>query len=248
MATPILSGTKSALNKLLRYFGQKLVSIERPTRSFTEFFDHLKSHDFVPTTILDVGAASGTLALYSSFPAARFILVEALHEFEPALRKIAQNYNCEIHMVGVGADVGTAVLNLHQDPYGSYIEGVSTDAVVKGQRQIKIATIFDLLDAKPIVRPALAKFDIQGYELEAIRGMRDRVQSFDVYIIETSLHSVSANPPDLYSVVSFMKQHGYSVYDILDGILRPMDGDLAYVDLVFVKDDGPLRRNACRWC
>ncbi len=247
MATAILRGTKRVANRLLSHFGQKLVSAKRPTRSFTEFFDHLKRHDFVPATVLDVGAASGSLWLLRSFPAARLILVEALREFEPALRRLADKYSCEIHMVAVGAKQGTAVLNLHQDPFGSYIDGIATDAICRGQRRIEIATLSQLLGDTPIVGPALAKFDIQGCELEAIRGMGEHVQSFDLYIIETSLHSVSANPPDLYHVVAFMKQRGFSVYDILDGLMRPLDDDLAQVDLVFVKDDGPLRRNASKW-
>jgi FkbM family methyltransferase len=247
MANPILRYTKRAVAPVLARLGQKLVHLGRPTRNFAEFFEHIKRRGFVPATVLDVGAASGTLPLHDAFPQAHFILIEALAEFEPSLKRLAARYDCEIHLVGAGRVSGTAVLALHEDPYGSFIEEIQTDGTVKGTREIQIQTIEEILDRRPPPRPALAKFDVQGFELEAVDGMGRWLAAFDVVIIETTTTIVCSHPPDLATVVSFMKARGFSVFDILDGILRPFDGDLGQIDLVFVKDDGPFRRDAGRW-
>jgi FkbM family methyltransferase len=248
MAEGVLRNTKQLANFLLAGIGYKLVSIDRPTRDFRQFFDHLKRHGFVPRTVLDVGAASGTRSLHDAFSQARFVLVEALQEFEPALRALAARLpNCEVHMVAVGAVPGKITLNLHDDPYGSFVGEAREDAPTHGQRRIKIVTLDEILAANPPACPALAKFDIQGHEIEALKGLERYFNHFDVFIIETSLHITSSSPPDLYTIVTFMRDRGYSVFDLLDGLVRPLDGDLAQIDLVFVRDDGPFRRSAGKW-
>lgn len=247
MANQALKHIKRAIAPALARLGQKLVPLERPTRDFSEFFEHIKRRGFLPATVLDVGAASGTLPLHYAFPKAHFILIEALAEFEPSLRQLATRYDCEIHPVGAGRVSGTAILALHEDPYGSFIEEIQPEGAIKGTRKIQIRPIKEILDQRPPQLPALAKFDVQGFELEAIDGMGDWLAAFDVVIIETTTTIVCSRPPDFATVVSFMKARGFSVFDILDGILRPYDGDLGQIDLVFVKDDGPFRRDAGRW-
>jgi len=248
MAGVILRRSKQLANYLLAGVGHKLVRIDRPTRDFPEFFEHLKRRGFVPRTVLDVGAASGTPSLHDAFPQARFVLVEALQEFEPALRALAaRTLSCEVHMVGVSALRGKITLNLHDDPYGSFVGEARGDTPTHGQREITIVTLDEIFADNPPALPALAKFDIQGHEIEALKGMERNFDQFDVFIIETSLHITSASPPDLYTVINFMRARGYSVFDMLDGLMRPLDGDLAQIDLVFVRDDGPFRRDAGKW-
>jgi hypothetical protein len=39
-----------------------------------------------------------------------------------------------------------------------------------------------------------------------------------------------------------MKQYSFVVYEIFDARTRPLDGALAQVDILFVREDGPLRK------
>jgi hypothetical protein len=43
--------------------------------------------------------------------------------------------------------------------------------------------------------------------------------------------------------ITYMKNIGYVVYDIVGGINRPLDYALGQKDLVFVKDNGFFRRS-----
>jgi hypothetical protein len=40
-----------------------------------------------------------------------------------------------------------------------------------------------------------------------------------------------------------MKDHGFVAYDIHLALNRPLDGALAQIDIVFVKEYGPFRRD-----
>ena len=245
----LVNGTVNRiLNPILGWAGYRLTPIDRPTRTFEQFFAHVKRLGFEPRTVIDVGAASGTLCLHRAFPQAHFVLVEALSEFEKPLRELSRQYKCDIHLVGVGAEVGTAQLCLHEDPYGTYVDQGTHDAKLRGRREIEISTLSEILGAHQCVAPMLAKFDIQGYELEALKGMGSYLREVDVFIIETTLYLGSTTErPDLYSILSFMRENEYSVFDILDGLVRPFNGDLTQLDLVFVKDKGMFRQHVGRW-
>lgn len=63
---------------------------------------------FRPKTVIDVGVASGTEELYSAFPEATLLLIEALKQFEPNLISILQRYRGSYLIAAAGARTGEA--------------------------------------------------------------------------------------------------------------------------------------------
>jgi hypothetical protein len=57
---------------------------------------------FKPKTVIDVGVASGTEELYSAFPEATLLLIEALNQFEPNLVSILKRYRGSYLIVAAG--------------------------------------------------------------------------------------------------------------------------------------------------
>jgi len=49
--------------------------------------------------------------------------------------------------------------------------------------------------------------------------------------------------PQLYDIVTFMKQNDFVVYEIYDGRNRLLDGALAQVDVMFVKENGMFKKD-----
>ncbi len=237
---PILRVLKSAANAALhRTVRYKLVPLERPTRTYLEFFEHIKTLGFHPKTVIDVGAADGTHDLHTAFPDAQFVLIEPLAEFEPALRKLASQYNASVHMAAAGSQAGEAELAVSTDLFGSSLDHEVAEA--SSVRSVSVATLDDLIGETNAHGPMLVKVDVQGHEIDVLRGAAQSVANFEVIILETTTFRVCDH--DLYSMVTFMKGLGYSVYDILDGLLRPYDNALGQIDLVFVKDDGLFRQS-----
>ena len=96
--------------------------------------------------------------------------------------------------------------------------------------------------------PELIKLDIQGYELEALKGASLTFGKTEVYILEVSLFSFSDVPgmPILSDVVNFMLERSYVAYDFLGFLRRPLDNALGQCDMAFVKKNG-LLRNSDDW-
>lgn len=111
------------------------------------------------------------------------------------------------------------------------------------QREIEIIMIDDLIESAKINNPELIKLDIQGFELEALKGAEKTFGYTEVYILEVSLFPYNEAPdmPVLSDVINFMLNRGYVVYDFPGFLRRPLDGALGQCDICFVKRNGFLK-------
>ncbi len=220
--------------------------MKRPTRNFSDFFKHLKSLDFKPSYCIDIGAASGTQIIYEAFPDACHIAFEPLPEFHDDLEKALAPYKHEIHHCALMAKPGEDTLLRHPDRYGS-----SMMHRRRKNYQNLIPVTIDTLDAKVgaerVSGDVLIKIDCQGADLFVLRGGRKTLSKASVVIVEASLFRFwGDHHPDFFEIIRFMHNHGFALYDILDGLYRPYDDALGQLDLAFVKEDGPFRK-AHQW-
>ena len=94
--------------------------------------------------------------------------------------------------------------------------------------------------------PALCKIDVQGFELEVLKGMTNIIDKIDVFIIECHFLDTLENIPDFSEVLIFLKKYDFVIYDIISLGHRPLDNALAETDLVFVKTKSIFRSDN-RW-
>jgi len=216
---------------------------------FDEALFHLIETGFYPNLIVDVGAADGTPPLQNAFPQANFFWIEPLQEFEPALKKLQNQFHGDYVIAGVGKEEGSFILNVHEDLHGSTMFNETGGEQFDGkQRHVPVLTLNKLghIYNWQQFSKILLKVDVQGFELEVLKGANGILPNVDVIILEVSLFKFLKNAPDFHEVVDYMKTIGYVVYDIIGGINRPLDFSLGQVDLVFVKESGSLRQSH-RW-
>ena len=68
----------------------------------------------------------------------------------------------------------------------------------------------------------------------------------DLFIIEVALFEFTGRPL-ANEVIAFMKSRGYFIYDVAGFIRRPLDGNLALMDICFVRADAPFRGPRSAW-
>ena len=90
--------------------------------------------------------------------------------------------------------------------------------------------------------PDLVKLEVQGFELEALRGADSLFAKTELFILEVSLFPFIAGTPIVREVIAFMAERGYELYDIPGSGRRPYDGALGQVDFAFARTQGTLRR------
>lgn len=224
--------------------------IGSPRRSVGDMqalLEDLHSRNFAPTAILDVGANNSEWSRMakSIFPKANCFMVEPQLEMEQPLRSFCEKHpGSKYFLAGAGASSGHMALTIWDDLAGSsFLPATSFELQGMGkQRMVPIITLNDLIASQQIPMPQFVKLDVQGFELEVLKGGSQLFGSVEVFILETSCYRFMEGIPLFHEVVAFMAERGYVIYDFPGFLRRPLDGALGQVDVCFVLEQGRLRR------
>jgi hypothetical protein len=88
--------------------------------------------------------------------------------------------------------------------------------------------------------PILLKLDVQGFELEVLRGAEETMKRAEVILLELSLVRYNRTAPLFDEIVKFMKEHSFLAYDFCD--FHRFDDVVLQLDAFFVKENSPLRK------
>jgi FkbM family methyltransferase len=225
-------------------------SDKRPIGKMDLLLEDLKKRGLNCTTIVDVGAncANWSRIAKKVYPSANFCLIEPQIEMKDDLENFCNEFKNSIYfLAGAGAKKDVLTLTVWDDLGGSSFLPKPVEKLknIGKQREIEIITIDDLIDSLKIKLPELIKLDIQGFELEALKGAEKTFGYTEVYILEVSLFSFADVPgqPILSDVINFMLERDYVVYDFAGFLRRPLDGALGQCDICFVKRDGFFRKS-----
>ncbi|MEA5467350.1 FkbM family methyltransferase [Spirulina sp. 06S082] len=91
--------------------------------------------------------------------------------------------------------------------------------------------------------PDLVKLDVQGYELEILKGVEENLAGIQVIIAELAVLELYQGTPLLSEVVQWFSQRNWETYDICGFWRRPLDLAMWNVDFMFVPRDHSLRQD-----
>jgi hypothetical protein len=104
------------------------------------------------------------------------------------------------------------------------------------QRQIDLRMIRldDLLDVRKVSGFNMIKLDVQGAELDVLRGGPRTLAAAEVILMETSSMNYNEGAPTFAEVIRFMDINGFTPVDLYDP-QRDMTGNLIQIDVVFLR-------------
>lgn len=200
----------------------------------------LKQNGFRPNWAIDVGAFVGewTLMLKSIFPDTAALMIEPLSEKKPFLEKICKDYpDCQYVSALVGAEEKEKIPFIIRES-GSHLPLHSMKENTR-YVQLPLTTLDKLTSGSPFSKSNFLKLDIQGYELEALKGAKSVLETVEVIVMEISLIPID-NAPIFYDVIKFMDEQNFRLYDICTFWYRPLDGGLWQIDAFFCKKTSHL--------
>ena len=206
--------------------------------SMAEVLDLIVDLGFSPTTVIDVGVAKGTPALYTHFPNAQYLLIEPLKEFENNLKEICKEYDAEYILAAAGAKSDMMVIRISPKLEGSSL--LWTDGV---KRTVPVITLDSVIKEKNLRGPYLLKVDVQGAELQVLDGASTLLKDTELVILEVSFFRFIDGYPEFYDVIDYMKKRGFVAFEVFGGHNRPLDGARAQVDIAFVREEGIFRKS-----
>jgi FkbM family methyltransferase len=222
------------------------VAKKQPTRTFAEYFWCLKNiHSFRPDACVDVGAGSGTPALYSAFPEQFHILFEPLKPLLPALQKATRNIRHVVYNTALMDKAGARDIKKGQNLLTSTLmhQNAPRSTDDPNVERITVSTLDKVMRKHPEYETLLLKTDCQGADLLVLQGAIETLKKCEVVVVKCAMFRFwGDHQPDFYDVVHFMKQQDFAVHDFLEGLFRPLDRALGQIDVAFVKERGMFRK------
>ena len=178
---------------------------------------------------LDLGAFEGkwTKLLREIYPSAQVIMVDANADKEPLLRAIG---DCRIAVLGDTDGKEVDYYKCQDGDTGSgngiYRENTAFKFVAEKRKCITLSTLLGSAEGFDLI-----KMDIQGAELDVIRGGLPIVRNSRYLLLELQTHDYNLGAPHFEEVVAFLHGEGFGVVDIVD--LMYSGDKLIQADILF---------------
>lgn len=85
------------------------------------------------------------------------------------------------------------------------------DYLLTEKRNIKIRKLDQVLKNKNLIRPILIKIDVQGYELEVLKGSKKILSKIDYLLVEVSKNRMYNNQATEREIVTFLKKKKFTI-------------------------------------
>lgn len=208
-------------------------------------FRNMRKLGFDPKFIVDIGAFNGgwTAMARAEFPDATILMLEAQETKRPILEEMKQTGRGKIdfRMAVMGATDGEEVVFHVYDNSPTASSMLQDNASTPTSKvATKLRTLDSILSADNFPSPDLIKLDVQGYELEVLKGASTALATAKAVLMEVTILELYQKNPILSDVTAFMREQGFRAYDICSLIRRPLDQALCQLDIIFVKEDSKL--------
>jgi FkbM family methyltransferase len=201
---------------------------------------------FAHRTVIDVGAGRGQFALFAQarFPNAEIFAIEPGRASYDILTRVhASSPSVHPLHVAAAATTGEATLHVTADAdSSSTLPLEQQDHLFPGTHEVRTESVrtepLDALLPGTWQRPALLKIDVQGGELNVLRGGERTLANVDEVFVEVSYVALYRGQPRADEVVDYLAQRGFEVAaEYPSG--RDQAGRLLQADLRFIRSGPP---------
>ena len=212
-------------------------------------------------SVIDVGVHKETPFLIKVFPDVKHYLIEPSGEFIDEIKENYRDIDFNFLQIALSDREGDAwyVCRTRTNKMVNLIDGIPTNQEVKcpmhgsisyhpvtsedfndddfedltSCKKIRVTTLDSILGSLNAAPPFLLKIDVDGLELNIVKGARQSLKNASIVIVETSLTEGAS-----FSLISGSQEvisHGFRLFDIVDPTYYC--GVLFQVDLIFVRED-----------
>lgn len=194
-----------------------------------------------PRVIVDGGANVGdwTRLVRRVFPGATVLMVEAQPELQQALAAVCALDPAHLRyastLLGPKAS-GTATMYVTEDSGAGTGSSVLPERTDVPRRAVELPmTSLDALLAAQGLTADLIKLDVQGYEIEVLKGATAALRQAEFVLLELSFWPYNEGAPLLLEALAWMQQAGFRAFDVFD-LARRRDAVLLQGDFLFVRE------------
>jgi FkbM family methyltransferase len=207
-----------------------------------ELLEIISNDDWIRNAplIFDIGSNVGTWTLLAKavMPGATIYAFEPLKEHNEIFKQACAHLsNIYLNEYCVGNANTTASINI-----SSYSDSSSLLPAtrleyehfnIKKQREesVSVKRLLDLIDDQALPVPDIIKLDVQGFELEALKGMGRHLLAVKYVICEVSFKEYYQGQPLFLDIANYLAQHNLQI--LAFGHNTPCGAELNQIDVLF---------------
>jgi FkbM family methyltransferase len=204
----------------------------------------LKRSGFSPNVIFDVGASYGPFV-----DDVRVLWPDVfVHTFEPDpeyVEELMRRSKSDSRLVVCAALVGAGSSSGVE--YNFHLGASSVLHSMPGlPRRVAPMITLDEYVRETGCTPDFLKIDVQGYELEVLKGAVQALNQIEVVLTEINHIAVYQDAPLAADLICWMRERDFALHDVCNLMPRPRDGALWQSDMLFVKHTSRIR-DSCAW-
>lgn len=234
------------IHSLLDYIENPLLMEARFKRIPMEFVRMLfEIKTFLPEVhnVFDIGAASGNfvLAVHFVYPKSNIFAFEPLPEKVEILQEIfsRQKISGRVYNLALASSQGetfftrtkytnlSSILEPDQDLINLFGDRANYEKIKVVKKRFD--SIFEL-DANSV---NFAKIDVQGYELEVLKGMGEELSKIQGVMLEVNFDRFYIGQPSYFELIEYLYYAGFKRFYQIDKIV--VNGKVSWCDLVFFR-------------
>lgn len=193
--------------------------------------------------VVDIGANGGQFALAARrcFPDAEMHSIEPLEEAAIKFKALFNvDKNTFLHQIAVGSEEKRMDFHVSEQDHSSSLLPIGQTQVDlfprTGEKEIREVVVKPLnrIIVQPVKSPALLKMDVQGFELEVLKGCLEIIDQFQYVYVECSFIELYQGQALANEVISFLDRVGYRLDGVYNVYHDPY-GKAVQADFFFAK-------------
>lgn len=186
--------------------------------------------------IIDVGANEGQFAFMARYcwPLAQIDCYEPDPSAYSKLMNLYKNDpKIQVNNYAIGSISGTLKLNLGQvSATNSFL--VEKNKPSCGSIEVGVKTLNEIYYQQNLEN-SLLKIDVQGYELEVLKGASEILGQISFVLVEISLAEIFEGGPSIIDIWQLLTNYGYVYYRIIDQYREPETERIVQMDILFYR-------------